>query len=183
MLFAEKRWDEAETELKAALKLFPNYADMDGPYLYLARIHKERGENELAAAALAQLGLLNESALEAYTVEADIRERMGDFAGAANALAKTLLVHPYEIEVHGKLAELATKLNRFDEAVEERRAVVALKPVDKAAAHYRLAKALVAAGKRDEARKEVLAALEIAPSYQEAQDLLLDLRSAPSGNR
>jgi hypothetical protein len=58
--------------------------------------------------------------------------------------------------------------------------------VDLAAARYQLARALVAAGRRDEARREVLRALEIAPGYAEAQDLLLELRAAgaaPAGGR
>ena len=143
MLISEKRMDEAEVELRAALALFPNYAEVDGPYLYLARIHRERGENEKAAAALAQLGLLNESALEAHKIEAELRRPMGDPAGAAAALERALLIDPYETAIHEQLAELATQLKRAEQAVEERRAVVALKPVDRAGAHYRLARALV----------------------------------------
>ena len=46
---------------------------------------------------------------------------------------------------------------------------------DKAGAHYDLARALVASGKKAEAKKEVLRALESAPSYREAQELLLKL--------
>ncbi len=178
MLFDEERFAEAEVELTAALQLFPNYAEVDGPYLYLARIHRERGETEKAAAALTQLGLLNESALEPHVIEATLRRQMGDMAGAALALEKAVLIHPYEIEVHEQLADLAASLGKTAQAAEERRAVVALKPVDMAGAHFRLARALLAAGQRDEARREVLRALEVAPSYQEAQDLLLELRAS-----
>ena len=99
-------------------------------------------------------------------------------AGAALALEKAVLIHPYEIEVHEQLADLAASLGKTAQAAEERRAVVALKPVDMAGAHFRLARALLAAGQRDEARREVLRALEVAPSYQEAQDLLLELRAS-----
>ena len=58
----------------------------------------------------------------------------------------------------------------------QRRAVLALKPVDEAGARYELAVALRDAGSRDEARREVLRALEIAPSFEKAQTLLLELR-------
>jgi hypothetical protein len=60
--------------------------------------------------------------------------------------------------------------------VRERRAVVALDPVDRAEARYQLAKALAAAGDRASARREVLLALEEAPSFEQAQTLLLDLQ-------
>jgi tetratricopeptide (TPR) repeat protein len=172
------RPDEAEVELKAALRLFPGYADQDGPYVYLARIHQERGELELAANALTQVALLNENVLDAHQLEADLRIELGDKAGAARALERAFMVYPYEIEMHQQLAELAAELGDHDTAVRERTAIVALDPVDLADAHYQLARALLAAGRRDEARRQVLRSLEIAPGYAAAQDLLLDLRGA-----
>jgi cellulose synthase operon protein C len=176
MLVEASRPAEAEAELKAALELFPTYAEVDGPYLYLARIHRERGELDKAANALAQMGNLNESLYEVHLLEADVRRQMGDAAGAAQALERAILVNPYELSLHQKLAELETERKNFDAAVRERRAVVALNPVDRAESHYRLARALVEAGRRDEARREVLRSLEAAPNYEQAQDLLLELR-------
>ena len=178
MLAGADRPDEAELELKAALRLFPTYANVDGPYLYLARIHRERGELEKAAAALTQLGNLNESAYQVHTAEAEVREQIGDVAGAAQALERALLINPFEIEVHQQLAELATSLGRHTQAVEERRAVVALNPVDRADAHYRLARALFEADQRGDARREVIQALEVAPNYEDALELLLELRAS-----
>ena len=55
---------------------------------------------------------------------------------------------------------------------------VALKPVDQAGAYTDLAESYLKSGRRAEARKQVLAALEIAPSYQRAQDLLLAIAEA-----
>src|SRR5205809_730841 len=57
----------------------------------------------------------------------------------------------------------------------EFRAVLALGPVDRAAAHADLAESYFKSGKRDEAKKQTIAALEIAPTYERAQDLLLKL--------
>jgi cellulose synthase operon protein C len=53
-----------------------------------------------------------------------------------------------------------------------------LTPGDPAGAHFDLARALLAAGKRQEAKREVLRALEIAPSFRKAQELLLRLSEA-----
>jgi Tfp pilus assembly protein PilF len=60
--------------------------------------------------------------------------------------------------------------------VREFTAVLALKPVDQAAAHTNLAEAYLRTSKRPEARKQILAALEIAPGYERAQDLLLKIQ-------
>jgi Tfp pilus assembly protein PilF len=51
--------------------------------------------------------------------------------------------------------------------------------VDRARAHTDLAEGHLRAGDRGEARKQTLAALEIAPGYERAQDLLLDLAGGP----
>jgi hypothetical protein len=53
--------------------------------------------------------------------------------------------------------------------------VLALGTVDKAGAHYQLAKAFDEAKKYDDARDEVLSSLEAAPGYKPAQKLLLEL--------
>jgi Tfp pilus assembly protein PilF len=61
--------------------------------------------------------------------------------------------------------------------VRERRALVALNPVDKAEALYQLALAYFDAGDVASARREVLRALEEAPNFEKAQELLLRLRT------
>jgi len=70
------------------------------------------------------------------------------------------------------------KQDKADAAVREFKAVVAMNPVDQAAAYTDLAESYCQSGKRAEARRQTLAALEIAPSYERAQDLLLKLSEA-----
>ena len=64
--------------------------------------------------------------------------------------------------------------------MRERQAVVALNPVDRAEALYQLALAYYEAGDGQSARREVLRALEDAPNFEKAQELLLRLQR---GNR
>jgi hypothetical protein len=59
--------------------------------------------------------------------------------------------------------------------VREFSAVLALKPADTAESHYDLAKALQAAHRSTEAKDQVLLALEAAPDFKPAQQLLLQL--------
>ena len=65
--------------------------------------------------------------------------------------------------------------------MREQRVILALAPVDRTGALYELADALYRAGAVEEARERVLEALELAPRYPEAQDLLLRLMTAPDG--
>ena len=70
-------------------------------------------------------------------------------------------------------------------ATREFRAALAAGTTDKAAAHCDLGESYLLAGQRVEAKREALAALEIAPSFERAQELLLNAvggqSSAPHG--
>jgi Tfp pilus assembly protein PilF len=61
--------------------------------------------------------------------------------------------------------------------------VLALGPVDRAEATYQVALAYFRAGRVDDARRAVLAALERAPNFERAQDLLLQIHAVRSGGR
>ena len=78
--------------------------------------------------------------------------------------------------LHTKMAELYKKTGVLKKVVRERQALLALNPVDRAEAHYQLAVAHHEAGDATAARREVLRALEEAPSFEKAQQLLLTLR-------
>jgi Tfp pilus assembly protein PilF len=75
-----------------------------------------------------------------------------------------------------------TSVGEHRKAVRERKAVVALNPVDRAEALYQLALAYRNAGDAAAARREVLRALEHAPAFEKAQDLLLALRQSGASN-
>jgi tetratricopeptide (TPR) repeat protein len=79
---------------------------------------------------------------------------------------------------HQKLGDLDMELGNPNGAIREYGAVVALKPVDQAGAHFQLAKAYQAAKRPADAKEEVFSALEAAPSYKPAQKLLLELSAA-----
>lgn len=176
-LFEEGRTDEAEPHLRAAVRLFPEYGGPRSAYWYLSQIHEARGELSQAAAALARLNALNESDYRARIEQASILERLGDLEAAANALESGVFIFPYEIELHRKLAEANASLGNTAGVVRERRAVVALDPTDRAEALYLLAVAYRADDDIAAARRTVLRALDVAPNYAEALELLLDLRS------
>ena len=98
--------------------------------------------------------------------------------GTAQSLELAMYISPYDVDVHTRLAELYAKSGDRAGAVRERRAIVALKPVDIAEARYQLALAYYEAGDTKNARSEVIRALENAPNFQRAQDLLLKLSEA-----
>ena len=181
-LFAEDRRAEAAEHFEAALELFPQYGGPDGAHWFLGRIREEEGDTVAAVAHYRDLVALNESHYDARVALAGLLSGGGDGAGAAEVLRQLAYIHPYEIEDHERLATLMEEVGDLDGAVAERRAVIALRPVDRAAAHYQVARLLHLKGDRAAARSAVLAALELAPNYEEALDLLLELRRGGPGS-
>jgi tetratricopeptide (TPR) repeat protein len=168
--------DVALRELERAKQLFPNAGGANGPSALLATLHERRGDLRRAADELAALTAVDEDNHAANLKLAELRLQLGDSAGAAEALERTLWTSPYDAGVHGRLADLYAALGQPRQAVRARQAVLALGPADEAEARYRLARAHRDAGDVSAARREVLRALEIAPAFEAAQTLLLDLR-------
>lgn len=170
------RFDEAEPEAREALRLFPTYGGPGGPWHVLAAVHEARGETRQAAEALAAAAALDESAVPTLMREADLRRELGDDSGERAALARAVEAWPFDVEAHERLAALHAAAGDTGAAVIERQAVVALEPADMAEARYHLAVALRDDGRAAEARTQVIRALEIAPGYEAALELLLELR-------
>ncbi|MDE2980630.1 MAG: tetratricopeptide repeat protein [Gemmatimonadota bacterium] len=184
-LFREGRGADAAEHFEAALELFPQYGGPDGAHWFLGRIREEQGDTDAAVAHYGAIIALNESHYDARLALGGLLAGdaggAGDITAAAEVLRALAHIHPYEIEDHERLAELMETIGDLEGAVAERRAVVALDPVDLASAHFRLARVMHRSGDAAGARSAVLAALEIAPNYEEALDLLLELRRGRPG--
>lgn len=177
----ETRPDSARKLLEEARSLMPEYAADDGPAWYLARVALSQKDTATALAMLQVVTSRDETAWDANELEAALREARGDRAGAMAALERMLWMWPYEPALHAHLATLAAAQGDHARAVRERQAVVALHPTDLMDARYELARALAAAGRVAEARRELLQVLEEAPSFEKAQTLLLELRQRGGG--
>ncbi len=162
--------------LNRAKAAFPEFAGPQSPYRALAAIHAARGDTRAAEAELSQHAARNENDYDALMELAALRESLGDAAGAADALELAMFISPYELAPHERLAALYAQTEQWDRAVREREVIVGLAPVDMAEALYQLALAQLEAGRRDDARSTILRALETAPGFEKAQELLLRIR-------
>src|SRR5262249_30192577 len=111
---------------------------------------------------------------------AKLLEESGKKKEAAIALERLNFIYPVDDELHKRLGALYLDQSNAQGAVRELGAVVAHKPLDPAQAHYDLARAYQMNHETDKAKDEVLAALEAAPGFRQAQKLLLEL-SGESG--
>ena len=87
-------------------------------------------------------------------------------------------IDPFDPIPHQTLGRLAREAGRTETAVRELEVALALGPVDRVAAHTDLAETLFAAGRLADARRQTLNALEIAPTYDRALELLLSIVEA-----
>jgi cellulose synthase operon protein C len=168
--------DAAIRLLERARALFPEFGGgEDGPYAWLAHAYEVKGNLRKAADVEAQLILLDESDYKSRVELARLSEAAGDKVAAAAALDGALFINPFDISVHQHLAELYQAGGDWMKVVRERKAVVAMDPVDRTEALYQLALAYYQSGDKVQARKAVIAALEEAPNYVKAQELLLTI--------
>jgi tetratricopeptide (TPR) repeat protein len=87
----------------------------------------------------------------------------------------TLQVAPLDDDLHIQLGDWLLAEQMPEVALREYEASLAMNPHDRAAAHYRLATAYRQLEDDASTLSHVLYALEIAPHYREAQQLLLEI--------
>ena len=162
--------------LERAKALFPEYAGGNSPYWLLAGAHQRAGRTGKVLVELEALTALNRAHYPGLRTLATVRADLADIDGAAWALESAQYVYPYDERDHRRLGAWFLETGQYGKAIREHRAVLALGPFNRPEALYRLALAELAAGDRRAARSTVLQALEQAPNYEEALELLLDLR-------
>ncbi len=180
LLLKEGAKSEAEIYLKKAQMLFPQYAEPGNPYQLLGQLYLESKRENDALAEFVACSQMDGSLGDPLIKAADIYRGRKDWAAAAERLKLFIYINPYNLDVHKKLGEAAIESGEWETAIASYRVLVSLNTSDPAGAHYDLARALLASGKRQEAKRETLRALEIAPSFLKAQELLLKLSGGVS---
>jgi tetratricopeptide (TPR) repeat protein len=173
--FLDKDWKNASAAATRAIALMPEYVDENSPYLIKARASRELGDEPRATATLLEyrrLGGHDPSALLALAKALAASDRND---AAIGVLEDVLMVAPLREEVHSELGDRLLAAGDAKGAVAEYHALLAMNPHDLANAHFRLAKAYLAADNKADGREQLLYALEIAPGFREAQQLLLEI--------
>jgi tetratricopeptide (TPR) repeat protein len=160
---------------RRAAELYPNYAGEGNPYEALADLYEKKGDAAAAAEALESLLKYDESNIKALGRLAELRLKQGDRARALEALRLGFYVAPFEPAAHARAGELYLETKDAALALDEFQSALALRPPNEAEAHYNVARAFHALGRTTEAKRSVLRALEAAPSYEKAQELLLTI--------
>ena len=170
-LSVQQTGGETEAALRSAdqlLALFPN----DAPVSVLrskAALLKTLGRDEPRDAVLRRIAEQDAGAIDVFR---ELMSRSGDPAAIARDL---LAVDPFSKDAHRVRADAARDDDRPDDAITSLLAIAALRPYDPAALHYEIATLCQSVGRRADAHRHLLLALEEAPRYRDAQVLLLKL--------
>jgi tetratricopeptide (TPR) repeat protein len=171
-----QKWQEAQSMAQGVIAAFPEFVEAGNAYEVLAEACGQLKNTACAIQALESYMKQGGRNPEALKKLAELLDESGRPREAEAALSRVLWVYPVKDEdLHRRLAGLRAKLNLWEGAAEEWRAVLASSTVDPASAWYGLALAYKNLKRNDEARDAVLAALEEAPGYRPAQRLLLEL--------
>lgn len=167
--------DDAIREGLAICNLYPDYVEPGSVYELLADAYSAKADKQAAMVQLEKYSYKGGRNVAALKKLATLQESAGLPGKAMVTLSRINYIYPGDVEVHRQLGSLDLDAGNVKESIREFQAVLALKPADAAESHFDLAKALERAGKKAEARDEVLQALEAAPTFKPAQRLLLEL--------
>ena len=169
--------------LERAAKLIPTANGDSNPNALIALIATEQKDTARAIQALEALVKVDSSDVESARKLAALLLPTGDAARTNAAYELVAELDPFDVTAQTYVGRTALQRKDGVRAVRAFRSALAAGTADRASTHTDLAEAHLVAGQLGDAKREALAALEIAPSFERAQDVLLKVVAAPGGER
>ncbi len=175
---AELKAGKNDDVIRQGLPIRDEYADYVGEgnvYAALAQAYLSKNDKNAATAQLERYRDRGGSDVDLLKKLAQLESEASHPSAAELTLTKLDFIYPEDEGVHRDLAKLLLATGDVNGAIRESEATLTLKPGDAAQTHFELAQALAAAHRVSEAKDQVILALEAAPDYKPAQQLLLQL--------
>ena len=177
-LWADGDAEAARAAFERAAALAPMATGDGSADLPLAAIALEADDRERAMAHLEAHLEHDHRAVDAARQLAALAEEAADDRRRRRAYELLVELDPFDAEPHQALGRLAMAAGETETAMREFSIALAAGPIDRVSAHVDLADSHLATGDLDAAKREVIAALEIAPTYERAQEMLLQIVEA-----
>jgi len=182
-LISKERWAEAKAPLERLLALCPEYVGPGNAYEPLAKVHRQLSEPDAEMRVLRRLAELDADAVDACLRLLGLCEAAGDWAGLSWGAERLLAVDPLLKAPHRSMIRAARELGTPAGAMGSYRALLVMDPTDPADLHLGLARLLRSQGKLEDAKRQLLEALEEAPRFREAHREVLALARQMEGRR
>jgi len=167
--------DQVIHDATAIRDIYPDYVEAGNAYQFLADAWLAKGDKKAAIAELERYTKVGGRSPDTLKQLAALLEESGNKKEAATVLDRLNYIAPVDEELHRRLGDLWLADGNTAGAIREYRAVLAKAPTDPAASHFDLAKAYRTAQRPEDAKEELLLALEAAPGFRPAQKMLLEL--------
>ena len=165
--------DAALAALERAVALAPMMTGIDSPRGLIAAIAESQGDRDRALRELELLLDVDETSLEAARRLAALAEEAGDERRMSLAYDRVIGIDPFDPAPHVAIGRMALARGDADTAALEFSVALEAGTVDRVSAWCDLAESHLLGGRLDAAKRAALAALEMAPTYERAQELLL----------
>ncbi|HEX5069544.1 MAG TPA: hypothetical protein VFV78_04945 [Vicinamibacterales bacterium] len=165
--------NEARAPLERAAQLAPEASGDDSPHAILAVIAEKSGDTARARRELRALLTHDHANVNAARKLASLSTDPSAGADLDFALRLVADLDPFDTNVHGQLGRRLFAEGQYQPALTEFRAALALGPPNLAEAYTDIGETLFKLGRTPEAKRQTILALEQAPTYVRAQDLLL----------
>jgi tetratricopeptide (TPR) repeat protein len=170
-----KQFKRAIALANTANEIYPEYVARSSAWLTLHDAYTGLGQQAQAVDALDTWFERGGHDPEMLHQLAHRLRDLGRRERATEVLESINWVAPNNIDLHERLGKDYMASGNYREALREFRALLGLQPHDKSVAHLNVARAHQKLDDIKSARRSVLQALEHAPFFREAQDLLLEL--------
>ena len=172
-----KNWEEARPLLSALAEAYHGEKAGGNPLWLLAITERKLDDTNAELATLQKLAAQDSDFVDLFSRLIEISEARQDWDGVTRYADRLLAINPLISLPHRALADAGVALGRSDQAITAYRKLLVLDPPDPTDTHFQLARLLHSRGNaEDEARRQVLQALEEAPRFRDAQRLLLDIK-------
>lgn len=175
-LMKEKKWAEAKAPLLKLIELYPAETGSDSAAALLGRVHRELGETGPEREVLKNLATKDADAPDVYMRLMELASAAGDSVAVSENARRYIAVNPLVAPPYRFLAEAGEKTGNVAEGIDAYKVLLLLDPPDPASVHFRLAKLLKQTGDPS-ARRHLLQALEEAPRFRDALNLLLEMNN------
>lgn len=178
LALAKQQFAEAKHSLQRIELLGAMTNERGGPMEWMATIEQEIGDKKSQRQVLQEIVSQSSDALDLITelIRLDLDDDR--WQSVVDLAERAIGVQPLRIDFHDALATASMKSNQPDRAIAALDSMTALKPIDPIAHDYRLAQAYHDAGEDTLAKEHLLDALEQAPRYRDALELLLAIVEA-----
>lgn len=169
-----KEWKKAQDPLKKLIQLFPIQTEPGNAYQLLAQSHRALKEFADEQSVLTAWSQIDAHASDAYLRLMELAEKNQNWPVVFTNVERYLAINPLAHQAYSYWGRAAEATGQPGQALRAYQTLLRLDPPDPAGTHFRIAKIFQEQGNPD-AKRQVLQALEEAPRFRDAHELLLKL--------